>query len=73
MTSDQLFSLAAVITAFGVITGQIFTFLQARRNAVQIGDVHAAVTTSNGKTIGMIADGVEERAQAEITNGSSKP
>lgn len=67
-TGDQLLGIAAVITAIGVITGQYFTALAAHRaqkaseaNAAKIDDVHDAVRTTNGATIGELLEATETR------------
>lgn len=74
MTGEQLVGLAAVLTAVGVITGQVLAFLSQRRThqaveyvSAQVGHVDDAVKTSNGQTVGEIIEANEVRR--EVANG----
>jgi hypothetical protein len=57
--------LGAVISATAAAIVSVIVALQQRPLGTKVDDVHAAVTTSNGTTLGMIADKVSAQLDAQ--------
>jgi hypothetical protein len=65
--------LGTLVSAIGATIVSIIVALRQSSVKGQVNDVHAAVTTSNGNTLGMLADKVSAQLDAQDAATEGKP
>jgi len=64
MIAIDYVGVATLVTAFGAAAASILAVVLARPIKQQTNDIHAAVTTSNGHTLGEVVERIDARAEA---------